>query len=225
MLLRRRPINRARSRSLSQPTRGGTSLRPSPKPSTQEFTQSRSLMSQMLSQKDVEEYVDGHLNLSTFAKSNKCQDQDIMCVFQKLMCHKMFRHWNQWQSLLLHRYFWNMQLVETRPVVVRHMHLKKRMRRDADTGGDWMFSWGNMTPDTWPVTNAPSEQSTKLFEDSSAPVGEEPVIIILAELWEDHGALPKKRCSMDEDGRPGRNQNKTGLLSVYVIRPRGSTTL
>ena len=80
-----------------------------------------------LNQKTVDRFVDENLDITTFVEANRCKD--VACIYQKLACHKLFRNWNQWQSLLLHRYFWNLQLAGY-AVNCFHVHLKGIQTRE-----------------------------------------------------------------------------------------------
>ena len=94
----------------------------------------------------VDAFVQKNLTLTSFAQRNRCKD--LTCVYQKLVCHKMYRDCNCWQSFLLHRYFWNVQHTsQGNGLNVHHMQMKQVISRQGSP--IWVYSWGRMSPSTW----------------------------------------------------------------------------
>ena len=171
-----------------------------------------------LTQSDIDHYVENHLDVSVLAKANRCKD--IMCVFQKLMCHKLFRTWNQWQSLLIHRYFWNIQL-GSKPsnMVVKHVQLKNTRYRGED--GKWVFALGDMTPEKWQVKDV--ELRPDLFErekGSEFEFGSYPTInVFIVEMWKEVKEKGRKRCARDAD----TNHNSAAWFHNLVMIEQDNT--
>jgi hypothetical protein len=151
-----------------------------------------------LTQADVDQYVDDHLDVSVLAKANQCKD--IMCVFQKLMCHKVFRNWNQWQSLLLHRYFWNMQLGAGHSnMSIQHVQLKHTRKRGSN--GKWVFSQGEMMPSSWHVQDLDIREDLFAQKEESNRSEDVPDInVLVVEMWMEVRNGLRKRCARDGDG-------------------------
>ena len=164
-----------------------------------------------MNQRDVDQYVDNHLDVSVFAQQNKCQD--IMCVFQKLMTHKVFRNWNQWQSLLLHRYFWNMQLggVKKANVNIYHVQLKNFLTSRGDGNDNWVFSRGEMRPDKWHIQDVDLRKdlfSTKTRERNA------PTTVMVVEMWQEVKPTGKRRRCARE---PGGEHNSAAWFHNLVL--------
>ena len=128
----------------------------------------------------MHDYVNDHLNLHVFATENKCQD--ITCIFQKLMFHKMFRNWNQWQSLILHRYF-KLLMTTGNAQSLHFRHLQLKQLRD----GRWVFAWAQLTERNWTddISEAPTSRAfTTLNMDGNFTDHEsDTVCVVIAEIW------------------------------------------
>ena len=132
---------------------------------------------------DVSKYVRQNLNLEVFATENRCKD--ITCIFQKLMFHKMFRHWNQWQSLILHRYFTLLMTTGNAQEELQFRHLQLKQLND----GRWVFSWAQLTKTNWTndITEAPQSRAfvTLNMDGNYSSKESETVCVVIAEIWKE----------------------------------------
>ena len=143
-------------------------------------TKNKKTKSKKMDEHIVSDFVEENLNLHVFATENKCQD--ITCIFQKLMFHKMFRHWNQWQSLILHRYF--KLLMKTGNAQSLHFrHLQLKQLRD----GRWVYSWAAITATNWTddISEPPKSRAfTTVDMDGNYTDHEsDTVCVVIAEIW------------------------------------------
>lgn len=154
-----------------------------------------------LTQSAIDIFVDDHLGVSAFAQANRCRD--LVCMGRKVIYHRCFRNWNQWQSLLLHRYFWNLLSVlvpkeQARSLLsIHHVHLKR------SPGGKWVRSRGTMSAENWRPCASAVDNTTALFD--LQPIGgssPDPVTVFLAEMWEEENGTGRRgTCVRDAQGR------------------------
>ena len=152
---------------------------------------------QAITQHQVQAFVTEELNLKKFATANRCRD--VMCVFEKLMFHKMFRSWNQWQSFLLHRYFRLFQDVES--LHFHHLHLKK-------VGGKWLYSMGEITNKTWCTSCSGNTDALPVSANKLKPILAD-AYIILVEMWD-----------LDEKPQPGASGSSM-FHNMVMIQQKG----
>ena len=133
---------------------------------------------------EVTQFVAKYLNIQKFATQNRCMD--VTCIFQKLMFHKVFRVWNQWQSFLLHRYFSLFQ-DESTSITFQHIHMK-------NVGTDvtkWVYSRAEVNPFHW--RSSPTDISKHIQQEalgmtsraeSSMETNPSHTNVFLVEMWQ-----------------------------------------